>query len=70
MNKTRTEDAEQHGLHTELDTLCKETETRPEGIKALMDYYTDRCDWTEKQAVEHIKKMFADGTIETLKALK
>ena len=59
-----------HGLPPKLDALCEKTGTRPEGIKALMDYYTDRCDWTEHQAVEYIKKLFADGTIETLKALK
>ena len=62
--------AAQHGLHPELYALCEKTGTRYEGIKALMIYYTDRCDWTEQQAVEHIKKLFADGTIEALKMVK
>ena len=61
---------EQRSLHPELEALCKETGTSAEGIKALMNYYTDRCDWTEQQAVNHIKALFADGTIDALKMLK
>ncbi len=61
---------EQRSLHPELEALCKETGTSTEGIKALMNYYTDRCDWTGQQAVNHIKALFADGTIDALKMLK
>lgn len=61
---------EQRSLHPELKALCKETGTSTEVIKALMNYYTDRCDWAEQQAVNHIKALFADGTIDALKMLK
>lgn len=60
----------QHGLPPKLDALCEKTGTRPEGIKMLMTYYTENSGWTEQQAVEHIEKLFADGTIEALKKLK
>ena len=59
--------AAQHGLPPKLDALCEKTGTRPEGIKVLMTYYTENSGWTEQQAVEHIEKLFADGTIEALK---
>lgn len=60
----------QHALPSELKDLCEQTGTRTEGIEALMKYYKDTCDWPEQQAVEQIKKLFADGTIEALKMLK
>lgn len=59
-----------HGLPPKLDALCEKTGTRPEGITALLTYYTENRGWTEQQAVEHIEKLFADGTIEALKKLK
>lgn len=62
--------AAQHGLPPKLDTLCEQTGTRPEGIKALMAYYTENSGWTEQQAVKHIEKLFEDGTVEALKMLK
>ena len=62
--------AAQHGLPPKLDALCEQTGTRPEGIKALMAYYTENSGWTEQQAVEHIEKLFEDGTVEALKMLK
>lgn len=62
--------AAQHGLPPKLDALCEKTGTRPEGIKVLMTYYTENSGWTEQQAVEHIEKLFADGTIEALKKFK
>ena len=66
----RKQNAAQHELPPELEALCKESGVRSEGIKALMRYYTDKCDWTEQQAIEHIKAMFADGTIAALTDLK
>lgn len=64
------QNAAQNGLPPKLDALCEKTGTRPEGIKVLMTYYTENSGWTEQQAVEHIEKLFADGTIEALKKLK
>lgn len=53
----------------ELDALCRETDTDRNGILRLMFYYTDRCGWSKEQAVEHIRKLFANGTIEEIKQL-
>lgn len=60
----------QPALDPELEALCEQTGTSPEGIKALMVYYKVTCEWTEQQAVAHIKRLFADGTIEAMKLLK
>ena len=54
----------------ELEALCEEQNVRKEGIAALMRYYLETCGWNGPEAVEHIKGMFADGTIEALKMLK
>ena len=62
--------ATQHGLPPKLDALCEQTGTRPEGIKALMAYYTENSGWTEQQGVEHIEKLFEDGTVEALQMVK
>lgn len=35
-----------------------------------MAYYTENSGWTEQQAVEHIEKLFEDGTVEALQMLK
>ena len=35
-----------------------------------MKYYTETCGWQEDRAIEHIKRLFADGTIEALKMIK
>ena len=35
-----------------------------------MSYYTENSGWTEQQAVEHIEKLFEDGTVEALKMLR
>lgn len=56
-------------LTAELEELCEATGTRKEGIEALIKYYTETCEWTQTQAVEHIKKLFADGVIEQIKRL-
>ena len=56
-------------LTAELEELCEGTGTRKEGIEALIEYYTGSCEWTETQAIEHIKKLFADGVIEQIKRL-
>ena len=61
--------AETVDLPPELLKLCVQTGTRPEGIKALMSYYKNKCDWTEKRAVAQIKGLFTDGTIDELKKL-
>ena len=58
-----------HLLTAELEELCEATGTRKEGIEALIEYYTGSCEWTETQAIEHIKKLFADGVIEQIKRL-
>ena len=60
----------QPGLNPELAALCEATGTNPDGIEKLMSYYTGRCKWTEKQAVDYIKDLFADGTIAALKAIR
>ena len=57
-------------LNTELDELCEQTGTSSDGIEALMNYYTGTCGWPEERAIEHIKRLFADGTIEALKMIK
>ena len=61
--------ASRRRLPAELDALCKETDTDPNGVRRLMLYYTGRCGWTKEQAVEHIRKLFADGTIDEIKRL-
>lgn len=58
------------GLNAELEKLCKETGTSTDGIEALMAYYTRTCGWPEEKAIEHIKSLFADGTIAALKMIR
>ncbi len=53
--------AAQHGLPPKLDALCEQTGTRPEGIKALMAYYTENSGWTEQQAVSTSKNSSRTG---------
>ena len=57
-------------VHPELAELCESTGTSVEGIETLMKYYTETCGWQEDRAIEHIKRLFADGTIEALKMIK
>ena len=35
----------------------------------LFDYYTKTCEWTSDEAIEHIRGLFRDGTIDIIKAL-
>ena len=56
-------------LPAELETLCETTGTRKEGIAALMKYYMETCGWTETVAIEHIKELFENGTIDLIKNL-
>ena len=56
-------------LDTQLDALCEATDTSRDGIKALMKYYTETCGWTKEAAVEHIKGLFDNGTIDLIKSL-
>ena len=56
-------------IPNELAALCEATGTRKEGIEALMKYYTETCEWTQTQAIEHIKELFKNGTIDQIKAL-
>ena len=66
----RKRNAVQHSMDPELQALCVQAGIRPEGIAEIMDYYRDRCDWTEQQAIEHIKTLFKDGTIKAIKELR
>lgn len=56
-------------LDAELETLCEEKNVRKEGIAALMRYYIEKCGWNGPEAVEHIKGLFANGTIDLIKSL-
>ena len=56
-------------IPTELAALCEATGTRKEGVAALMKYYTETCEWTQTQAIEHIIELFENGTIDLIKAL-
>ena len=35
-----------------------------------MKYYTERCKWSEERAIEYIKGLFENGTIEAIKMIK
>ena len=56
-------------LDTQLEALCEATDTSRDGIAALMKYYTETCGWTAEAAVEHIKGLFDNGTIDLIKSL-
>jgi len=56
-------------LDAELEEICVKTDTRKEGIAALMRYYIETCGWNGPEAVEHIKGLFANGTIDLIKSL-
>ena len=58
------------GLDPELKALCEKTGTSVEGIETLMKYYTERCKWSEERAIEYIKGLFENGTIEAIKMIK
>lgn len=61
--------AAQHRLHPELVVLCQQQGIQTKGIEALMTYYTKTRDWSEQKGVDHIKGLFADGTIAALQLL-
>ena len=58
-----------HALDKQLDELCEATGTRKAGIIALIEYYMEKSGWTEMAAIEHIKELFENGTIEMIKRL-
>ena len=65
MNNT----GKEKGIPIELTALCEATGIRKKGIAALMKYYMDICGWTETVAIEHIKELFENGTIDLIKNL-
>ena len=56
-------------LNPILAAMCEETGTSKDGIQKLIDYYTERCGWTEESAVEYVYELFENGTIDMIKAL-
>ncbi len=56
-------------LPAKLEEMCRATGIRPEGIAALLRYYTNRCYWPEAKAIDHIMALYADGTIDTIRSL-
>ena len=56
-------------LPAELEAMCQATGIRPEGIAALLRYYTNRCYWSKAKAIDHIKALYEDGTIDEIQSL-
>ena len=52
-----------------LAALCEETGTSKEGVQKLVNYYTERCGWTEDSATEYVYELFENGTIDMIKGL-
>lgn len=56
-------------LSKKIIKLAKDTDTSLDGLIYIGDYYIDRLGWSEKDANKYIEELFANGTIEEIKAL-